>query len=54
MATATNETTVTTWGGCKPGAAAELWAIQKGSHVPALSPAGVTRIVEFLLSHKKP
>ncbi len=48
------ETTVTAWSGCKPGAAAELWAIQKGSHVPALSRAGMTRIVEFLLAHKKP
>ncbi len=49
-----DETTVSRYDGCKPGAAAELWAIQKGSHVPALSQAGVTRVVEFLLSHHKP
>jgi len=48
------ETKVTRHSGCKPGAAAELWAIQEGSHIPSLSATFTAQIVDFLYAHPKP
>lgn len=48
------ETKVTRYTGCKPGGAAELWAIQDGSHIPSLSATFTTQVVDFLFAHPKP
>lgn len=40
--------------GCRPGGSAELWTIDGGGHVPALSPHFTRLVVEWLLGHPKP
>ena len=40
--------------GCRPGGSAELWTINGGGHVPALSAQFTRLVVEWLLGHPKP
>ena len=40
--------------GCRPGGSAELWTIDGGGHVPALSAHFTRLVVEWLLGHPKP
>lgn len=50
-----DETTVTRYtAGCHPGGHAELWSIQGGGHIPALSASFTPDVIDFLLSHPKP
>jgi polyhydroxybutyrate depolymerase len=50
-----NETTVTRFAtGCQPGGHAELWSIQGGGHIPALSASFTPDVIDFLLAHPKP
>lgn len=50
-----SETDVRSWNlGCKPGGHAELWTIQGGSHIPAITDEFSRKAVEFLLGHSKP
>jgi polyhydroxybutyrate depolymerase len=50
-----NETTVTKYAaGCRAGGHAELWAINGGAHIPALSPTFTTQVIDFLYAHPKP
>ncbi|MBM4358008.1 MAG: prolyl oligopeptidase family serine peptidase [Deltaproteobacteria bacterium] len=48
------ETKVERYPGCKPGGAAELWTMEKGGHLPSLTPDFAVRTIEFLLAHPKP
>jgi polyhydroxybutyrate depolymerase len=48
------ETTVSAWSGCDAGSAVQLWTIQGGGHVPALTPAFADAVVQFLADHPKP
>jgi polyhydroxybutyrate depolymerase len=49
------ETTVTAYHeGCRAGTRAELWSIQDGSHVPALTPRFATAVADFLLARVSP
>ncbi|MGN9912780.1 alpha/beta hydrolase family esterase [Phytohabitans sp. LJ34] len=49
------ETTVTSWHeGCRDGTRAELWSIEDGSHIPALTPTFATAVVDFLLARSAP
>jgi polyhydroxybutyrate depolymerase len=48
------ETTVTRYSAeCKPGGSAELWTIQDGAHIPAISPTFSEKVIEWLLSRAK-
>lgn len=49
-----NETRVARHFGCAPGAAAELWTIQGGAHLPAMGNNWAPAVFEWLLSHPKP
>jgi polyhydroxybutyrate depolymerase len=50
-----NETTVTRYAdACEPGGHAELWTIEGGSHIPALSSSFAPSILDFLFAHPKP
>jgi polyhydroxybutyrate depolymerase len=40
--------------GCKPGGGAELWSIQDGLHIPALSADFREKLIDFLYAHPKP
>jgi polyhydroxybutyrate depolymerase len=48
------ETTVTKYGSCMPGGAAELWTIMGGGHIPNLTPDFTPDAVGFLLAHARP
>jgi len=49
------ETTVRVYGaGCKTGGHAELWTVEGGAHIPALSSTFTSRVVDFLYAHPKP
>ncbi len=48
------ETTESAYSGCQPGGAVELWTINAGVHVPALSSAFPTAVIDFLFAHPKP
>lgn len=39
--------------GCRPGGSSELWTIDGGSHVPALSSTFTAQVVEWLYAHPK-
>ena len=56
VATATSpaETTRSRWSGCDPGGAVELWTMEGGSHVPALTAAFATAALDFFDAHPKP
>ena len=46
------ESVVQRWDdGCRPGGSAELWTIDRGEHVPAISSAFRRGVVEHLLDH---
>jgi polyhydroxybutyrate depolymerase len=49
-----NDAGVTAFAGCPPGVAVELWAINGGSHEPALTAEFASSIMDFLLAHPKP
>lgn len=50
-----NESTVQRWAaGCMPGGAAELWTIEGGGHIPAISATFTETVIQFLLAHPKP
>jgi polyhydroxybutyrate depolymerase len=50
-----NETTASIYAeGCAPGGHAELWTIEGGGHIPALSPSFAPLVVQFLMAHPKP
>lgn len=48
------ETTVLTYQGCKAGSAVQLWSIQGGKHIPALSDSFRFGVIDFLLAHPLP
>jgi hypothetical protein len=49
-----NETSITRYpSGCIPGGSTELWTVQGGSHIPAISISFAPSVVEFLLAHPK-
>jgi polyhydroxybutyrate depolymerase len=48
------ETQVLEYGGCENKASVELWSIKGGGHIPGLTPAFATDIMDFLLAHPKP
>ena len=48
------ETTVSEWSGCDAGSAVQLWTIDGGGHVPALTPAFAEAVFQFLVDHPKP
>jgi polyhydroxybutyrate depolymerase len=48
------ESKVLAYGGCKGGAAVELWSIPGGTHIPALSDDFRFGVIDFLLAHPKP
>lgn len=48
------ESVVRQWvDGCRPGGSAELWSIQGGSHVPAISRDFRRGVIEHLLAHPR-
>lgn len=50
-----NETAVTKYAaGCRAGGHAELWTINGGGHIPALSSTFTTAVIDFLYAHPKP
>lgn len=50
-----DETLVSQWkSGCQPGGSVELWTIQGGGHIPALSSNFAPDVIDFLLAHPKP
>ncbi len=48
------ETTTEAFRGCPAGIGVELWTINGGPHIPAVSPLFAPAVVDFLLSHPKP
>jgi polyhydroxybutyrate depolymerase len=48
------ETTIDEWSGCDAGAAVQLWTIDGGGHVPALTPAFADAVARFVIAHPKP
>lgn len=48
------DTVVTRYTACAPGGTVELWTINNGSHLPALSAAFSPRVIDWLLAHPKP
>ncbi len=55
LSQAGSETTVTKYDqGCAAGGHAELWTINGGTHVPMLTPAFDTDVIDFLFAHPKP
>ena len=48
------DSSVTTFAGCAPGGAVELWTIDGGSHEPKLTTDFASSIMDFLLAHPKP
>jgi polyhydroxybutyrate depolymerase len=50
-----DETSVSQWkAGCQPGGDVELWTLEGGGHIPALSSNFAPGVIDFLLSHPKP
>jgi polyhydroxybutyrate depolymerase len=48
------ETTVSSYSGCMPGGAAELWTINGGGHVPMIGENWMPTMLDWLLAHPKP
>lgn len=48
------ETSVSAFAECPVAGAVELWSIDGGSHVPAISSTFSARIIDFLYAHPKP
>ncbi len=49
-----SETSITSWNNCRNGTEVELWTLDQGGHVPALSTTFASRVYDFLASHPKP
>ena len=49
-----DETAVDTFDGCPAGGAVELWTIDGGGHVPAITKEFSASIIDFLFEHPKP
>lgn len=47
------ETEVTAWVSCRDGAGVELWAIEDGRHVPALSGDFAAQVLDWLEAHAR-
>jgi polyhydroxybutyrate depolymerase len=47
------ETTVSRYRGCQGGATVELWTMKDGGHVPAVGPAFVPAVLDFLLAQSR-
>jgi polyhydroxybutyrate depolymerase len=48
-----SETSITSWNNCRNGTEVELWTLDQGGHVPALSTTFASKIYDFLASHPK-
>ena len=48
-----SETSITSWNKCRNGTEVELWTVDQGGHVPALSTTFASKIYDFLASHPK-
>jgi polyhydroxybutyrate depolymerase len=48
------ETTVSEWSGCDAGSTVQLWTIEGGGHVPALTPAFADAVIRFVAEHPRP
>ncbi|MEY4895647.1 MAG: hypothetical protein RI890_446, partial [Actinomycetota bacterium] len=46
-----SETSITSWNNCRNGTEVELWTLDQGAHVPALSNTFASKIYDFLASH---
>jgi polyhydroxybutyrate depolymerase len=49
-----SETSDSAYSDCAHGSTVELWTIEGGSHVPAISPTFSSQVIDFLLAHPKP
>jgi polyhydroxybutyrate depolymerase len=49
-----DESSISTYSGCAPGTSVELWTIDGGAHIPALSPTFGSKVIDFLFAHPKP
>jgi polyhydroxybutyrate depolymerase len=47
------ETTISRYGGCQSGAKVEAWTMTDGKHVPAVGPAFVPAVLDFLLAQSR-
>jgi polyhydroxybutyrate depolymerase len=48
-----SETSITSWNNCRNGTEVELWTVDQGAHVPALSTTFASKIYDFFASHPK-
>ncbi len=48
-----SETSITSWNNCRNGTEVELWTLDQGAHVPALSTTFASKVYDFLASHPK-
>lgn len=48
------ETSTQVFSGCNPGGGAELWTIEGGGHIPAISTGFAPAVIDFLFAHPKP
>ena len=48
-----SETSITSWNNCRNGTEVELWTLDQGAHVPALSNTFASKIYDFHASHPK-
>ena len=48
-----SETSITSWNNCRNGTEVELWTLDQGAHVPALSNTFASKIYDFFASHPK-
>jgi polyhydroxybutyrate depolymerase len=48
------ETSVSAYSGCRSGSAVELWTVNVGAHLPAISESFAPNIIDFLYAHPKP
>ena len=48
-----SETSITSWNNCRSGTEVELWTVDQGGHVPALSTSFASKIYDFLAAHPK-
>lgn len=49
-----DDTTVSRFSDCPTGIDVELWTINNGAHIPALSPTFAQQAIDFLFAHPKP
>ncbi len=48
------ETSVSAYSGCPSSVAVELWTVNGGAHIPAISESFAPSIIDFLYAHPKP